>query len=50
MSFERVKVVKGVSDIGFTEVTLLTDLRLNAKIITKGAFFANAKMTNIEEE
>lgn len=50
MSFERVKVVKGVSDIGFTEITLLKDLRPDAKIITKGAFFANAKMTNVGEE
>jgi RND family efflux transporter MFP subunit len=46
MNFERVKVVRGVSDIGFTEITLLKDLRPDAKIITKGAFFANAKMTN----
>lgn len=46
--FERVKVVKGVSDIGYTEITLLKELPPNAKIISKGAFFANAKMTNTE--
>ena len=48
MTFERVQVVKGVSDIGYTEVTLVRNLPPNTKIISKGAFFANAKMTNIE--
>jgi multidrug efflux pump subunit AcrA (membrane-fusion protein) len=50
ISFERVQVVKGASDIGYTEVTLLKNLPPNSKIITKGAFFANAKMTNTGEE
>ena len=49
-TFERVKVVKGVSDVGFTEVTLFKNLPPNTKIIAKGAFFANAKMTNTGEE
>jgi RND family efflux transporter MFP subunit len=48
--FQRVPVVKGVSDIGFTEITLLENLRPNTSIISKGAFFALAKMTNIGEE
>lgn len=43
------QVVKGVSDIGYTEVTLIKNLPPNIKIIAKGAFFANAKMTNIGE-
>lgn len=50
MRFERMQVVKGASDIGYTEVTLLRELPPNTKIITKGAFFANAKMTNTGEE
>jgi RND family efflux transporter MFP subunit len=49
ISFERMQVVKGVSDIGYTEVTLLKNLPPKTKIITKGAFFANAKMTNTGE-
>lgn len=49
MNFERVQVVKGASDIGYTEITLVKDLPPNTKIITKGAFFANAKMTNTGE-
>ncbi|RYF86127.1 MAG: HlyD family efflux transporter periplasmic adaptor subunit [Chitinophagaceae bacterium] len=48
--FQRVKVVKGVTDVGYTEITLLENLPQNTKIISKGAFFAMAKMTNIGEE
>ena len=48
--FERVAVVKGVSDIGYTEVTLLKNLPPKTQIITKGSFFALAKMTNTGEE
>lgn len=50
LSFERVQVVKGVSDIGYTEITLLKNLSPETKIITRGAFFALAKMTNVGEE
>ena len=50
MQFQRVPVVKGVSDVGYTEITLLENLPPATKIITKGAFFALAKMTNIGEE
>lgn len=49
-TFRRMQVVKGVSDIGYTEVTLVNNLPPNTKIIAKGAFFANAKMTNTGEE
>jgi len=48
--FERVQVIKGVSDIGYTEVTILKNLSPKIRIITKGAFFALAKMTNVGEE
>lgn len=46
--FERIPVVKGTSDIGYTEITLLKEIPTNAKIVTKGAFFVSAKMTNTE--
>jgi multidrug efflux pump subunit AcrA (membrane-fusion protein) len=49
-NFERVPVIKGMSDVGYTEITLLKDLPADSKIITKGAFFAMAKMTNVGEE
>jgi membrane fusion protein, heavy metal efflux system len=48
VQFERVAVAKGGTDIGFTEITLLKEIPANAKIVTKGAFFVSAKMTNTE--
>jgi membrane fusion protein, heavy metal efflux system len=48
--FERVQVIKGVSDVGYTEVTLIKNLPPKTEIVIKGTFFVLAKMTNIEEE
>lgn len=48
MTFQRVPVAKGSSDIGYTEITLLKEIGPNAKIVIKGAFFVSAKMTNTE--
>lgn len=48
-NFERVQVVKGVSDIGYTEITLIKNLPPKTQIVTKGAFFVLAKMTNSGE-
>lgn len=50
LTFERIAVAKGTSDVGFTEITLLKEIPKDAKIVIKGAFFVSAKMTNIEEE
>lgn len=50
ISFKRVKVAKGTSNMGYTEIRLLEEVPANAKIITKGAFFALGKMTNAGEE
>lgn len=47
-TFERIPVVKGKTDIGYTEITLMKEIPTNAKIVTKGAFFVSAKMTNTE--
>ncbi|MGJ7032841.1 efflux RND transporter periplasmic adaptor subunit [Niabella hirudinis] len=49
ITFERVPVAKGTTDVGYSEVTLLKDIPANAKIVTKGAFFILAKMTNSGE-
>jgi membrane fusion protein, heavy metal efflux system len=46
--FERIPVAKGGTDIGYTEITLLKEIPQDAKIVTKGAFFVSAKMTNTE--
>ena len=47
-TFERISVVKGKTDVGYTEITLMKEIPSNAKIVTKGAFFVSAKMTNTE--
>lgn len=49
VNFERVQVVKGATDLGFTEVQPITELPANARLIVKGAFFVMAKMTNTGE-
>jgi len=46
VNFERMEVVRGTSDLGFTEITPVAELHANAKIVVKGAFFVLAKMTN----
>jgi len=50
LTFQRAAIAKGTSDVGYTEITLLKEIPKGAKIVTKGAFFVSAKMTNIEEE
>lgn len=49
MNFEKIEVMKGVSDMGFTAVTFIKEIPTNAKIVTKGAFFVNAKLSNAGE-
>lgn len=46
LNFEKIEVVKGVTDMGYTAITLLQDIPANAQIVTKGAFFINAKLSN----
>lgn len=46
VNFERVQVVKGSSDVGYTEIATVKNIAPKAQIIAKGAFFVLAKMTN----
>jgi len=46
MTFEKVPVRKGTTDVGYSEITLLKEIPTNSKIVTQGAFFILAKMTN----
>lgn len=46
LNFERVEVIKGVSDMGYTAVTFLNEIPKNAMVVVKGAFFVNAKLSN----
>ncbi|MBK8496273.1 MAG: efflux RND transporter periplasmic adaptor subunit [Chitinophagaceae bacterium] len=46
--FRRIPVVKGTSDVGYSEITLLKEIPAGAKVVTKGSFFILAKQTNTE--
>lgn len=48
-AFEKIPVAKGTTDVGYTQVTLLKNIAANTKIVTKGAFFVQAKMVNTGE-
>ena len=48
ITFEKIPVVKGTTEVGYTEITLLKEIPGDAKIVVKGAFFILAKMTNTE--
>ncbi|MFN8230845.1 MAG: efflux RND transporter periplasmic adaptor subunit [Bacteroidia bacterium] len=49
VEFEKIPIKKGTTDIGYSEVVFLTEIKPNTKIVTKGAFFILAKMTNSGE-
>jgi cobalt-zinc-cadmium efflux system membrane fusion protein len=48
ITFERIPVAKGTTDVGYSEITFLRAIPKDAKIVVKGAFFILAKMTNSE--
>lgn len=45
INFEKIQVIKGVSSMGFTAVTFIQEIPIDSKIVTKGAFFINAKLS-----
>ncbi|MGU3374163.1 efflux RND transporter periplasmic adaptor subunit [Chryseobacterium sp. M5A1_1a] len=49
LNFEKIEVVKGTSDMGYTAITSIGEIPENAKIVVKGAFFVNAKLVNSGE-
>ncbi|MCB9054352.1 MAG: efflux RND transporter periplasmic adaptor subunit [Chitinophagales bacterium] len=49
LTFEKIPVAKGTTDVGYTEITLLKEIPKTARIVVKGAFFVQAKMTNTSE-
>lgn len=49
LNFEKVEVVKGTSDMGYTAITPVGNIPDNAKIVVKSAFFVNAKLVNSGE-
>ncbi len=50
ISFEKIPVARGTTDVGYTEIALLKEIPADARIVVKGAFFVLAKMTNAGEE
>ncbi len=44
--FTKIEVIKGVSNMGHTAITPVVDINEKIKIVSKGAFFINAKMMN----
>lgn len=50
MSFERVEIARGTSDLGYTEIVTVGELPPGAQIVVRGAFFVLAKMTNKADE
>lgn len=49
INFEKVEVVKGSSDMGYTAITSVKNISGDTKIAVKGAFFINAKLSNSGE-
>jgi RND family efflux transporter MFP subunit len=49
INFEKIEVVKGSSDMGYTAITAVNEISPNAEIVVKGAFFVNAKLSNSGE-
>jgi len=46
VAFEKVEVAKGVSNLGYTAITPVKKLPQNVVVVTRGAFFINAKLSN----
>lgn len=46
ITFEKIPVRKGTTDVGYSEITLLKAIPANSKIVVNGAFFILAKMNN----
>ena len=46
INFEKIEIQKGVSALGYTAITPVTEIPAGTKIVVKGAFFINAKMSN----
>ncbi|HRN48167.1 MAG TPA: efflux RND transporter periplasmic adaptor subunit, partial [Niabella sp.] len=50
VTFEKIPVVKGVTDLGYTQITALKEIPPGSKIVIKNSFFILAKMNNTGEE
>lgn len=48
-TFKKILVAKGITDVGYSEITPLQEIPQNAQVVTRGAFFILGKMTNTGE-
>lgn len=46
LTFEKIPIRKGTTDVGYSEITLLKEIPANVRIVVNGAFFILAKMNN----
>lgn len=46
LTFEKIPVKTGTTDVGYSEITMLSDVPSGSRIVTHGAFFILAKMIN----
>ena len=46
INFEKIEVAKGVSDLGYTAITPVSEVPADARVAVKGAFFINATLSN----
>lgn len=49
INLEKIEVVKGSSDMGYTAITTVNEISKDAEVVLKGAFFVNAKLSNSGE-
>lgn len=44
VNFEKIEVLKGVSSLGYTAITPVSELPADARIVVKGAYFVHARL------
>lgn len=48
--YKKIPVVKGTTDVGYSQITPLIEIPNDSRVVTKGAFFLMAKMNNTGED
>ncbi|MBW7871630.1 MAG: efflux RND transporter periplasmic adaptor subunit [Flavobacteriia bacterium] len=48
--YKKIPVVKGTTDVGYSQITPLIEIPNDSRVVKKGAFFLMAKMNNTGEE
>ena len=48
--FKRIQIKKGMTNAGYTEITTLTEIPSDAKVVINGSFYLMAMLTNAGEE